>query len=111
MHSSIAKFSTSSLALAAALLATPVFAQDTNVVDQADSSNEIVVTAQRREQDATRVPISIELTRTRAGCGAISSAISQGDAISSATSSTPALELLSRVAEAAAPVEALSPSH
>ena len=52
MHSSIAKFSTSSLALAAALLATPVFAQDTNVVDQADSSNEIVVTAQRREQVA-----------------------------------------------------------
>ena len=42
---------------------------------------------------------------------AISSAISQGDAISSAISSIPALELLSRIAEAAAPVEALSPSH
>jgi len=42
---------------------------------------------------------------------AISSAISQGDAISSAISSISALELLSRVAEAAAPVEALSPSH
>ena len=42
---------------------------------------------------------------------AISSAISRGDAISSAISSISALELLSRVAEAAAPVEALSPSH
>ena len=59
MHSSIAKFSTSSLALAAALLATPVFAQDTNVVDQADSSNEIVVTAQRREELSRDVPISV----------------------------------------------------
>ena len=42
---------------------------------------------------------------------AISRAISRADAISSAISSISALELLSRVAEATAPVEALSPSH
>ena len=49
--------------------------------------------------------------RVRAVPPASGSAISQGDAISSAISSISALELLSRVAEAAAPVEALSPSH